>query len=304
MEEFKPITDESKVTIVTIYGEKGVGKTTTAMSFPGKKVVLSFDKKAIRVKNECYNNSKNILIYDPYKYPLSSTNDEQYMNNACNDYDYVIRMIEAVGQKEHPEVLIIDGLEKMSEIIEMKMRKHINIKPFQGIPKDLSIGAWKYRKLLIRELHERAMDAGCKWLIYTTHSDIYEEIKDGIVITRVQRPKWFDAIMEETDVMIFIYEDKDKDRNITKRFAYIQSSKLPKTFKDGITIDITVTDFDKMPERRIYDVLTTGLGTDITTHEEVMRETYTGIAKTTVIERPDTTDADKSIANKLKQPSK
>jgi len=56
-----------------IFGDKGTGKTTVALSFPGEILVLSFDRKSAIIKHNMYNDDPRIHVFDVVKYMDYST---------------------------------------------------------------------------------------------------------------------------------------------------------------------------------------------------------------------------------------
>ncbi len=92
--------------VYTIYGKKGVGKTTLAMSFEGDKHVLSFDRKSLRVKTGMYLDKKEIHVYDAIKY--LEPGEKTYTETANKTFEYAMHILDSITETDW---IIIDGLE-------------------------------------------------------------------------------------------------------------------------------------------------------------------------------------------------
>ena len=225
----------------TIFGEKGSGKTTLAFSaFKGQKFCFSLDRKAERIKEYFFNNSSDITIANTISNYIRTT--EEMTQSARVTYQKILEEIK--NSREKYDWIIIDGLEKLGEICEMTMRNEYKLSPFQGIPQT---SYWKLRKVLLSSLHQNALDAANKGVIYTTFSkveDIY--IEDGQVIERREMPKYFDMIEEETDVLLKTFMKMSKDD--TRFFLRVSTSKLPR-YKTGSIIDFTRKEVDENADK-------------------------------------------------------
>ena len=217
--------------VYTIYGAKGEGKTALAYSFSGTKAVLSFDKKSILTKKNLFDGNKEIKVFDAIKY--LNENPEQFVQSSSKTYEYVIFLLENIA-KEKVDWVIIDGLEIFTRIGEMVMRAKHNLGFAQGIA---NINLWKERRLIIRNLHKKALDASKKGVIYTTYTKEESIVEDGTLISKKLVPNWMGIVMEQTDCLLYVYSKQEKEG---KRFyVEVVTSKNDRKIKTGKIIDIT-----------------------------------------------------------------
>ena len=74
--------------VFVIYGDKGEGKTTLALSFPGEILALSFDRKTSPIRWNLYKNRKDIHVYDPVKYWVQ-TDDRSVVVTSKKVFDVI-----------------------------------------------------------------------------------------------------------------------------------------------------------------------------------------------------------------------
>jgi len=217
--------------VITIYGEKGHGKTAIAMApaLNGDKVaVISYDRKSMATKFNVYSNIDNIKVWDGVKY--YSREARNITQSAVVTYKYIMKLLETKFAGFNPDWIVHDGMERLHEICEMKMRYENDLGPVQGFANK---NLWKERRYNLNEIHLRSMDAANKGVIYTTYYDMLETRRDGEVVDRRKVPKWIDAIMQETDIVIEALQEDDKF------YMKVASSKFDQIFKTGAVIDVT-----------------------------------------------------------------
>ncbi len=219
--------------VFLIYGEKGVGKTTLAMMFPGNISVLSFDKKSLHAKVNMHKGDPRIKVYNAVEY--LSQDPEEYTESSKQTYDYIKFLLEEIKEKDKPEYILLDGMEIISKIAEMTMRFNHKLEPFQGIT---NRNVWKERRLIIRDIHDLALKAAKKGVIYTTYTEEDKIVIEGSIETLKKVPKWIDVVMWETDVVFRVFQDYNKNKEL-KIFTRVETSKFDKLFETGKIYDIT-----------------------------------------------------------------
>ena len=240
--ESQEVTSDRQKIGVLLYGEKGVGKSVAGLGFGKKVKALSLDRKTMRIRNHrIFKDVKGLTVYDGVKYMKYGENT--FIPSAVKTFAYLLYLLTNIRRKGGTDWILVDGLEKLIEVCEMKMRGRHRLRPFQGV----EFQYWKHRKLFIREFHATAMAAARYGVIYTTYTKKDEIVKDGQIITAEKVPKWTDIIMEETDCVIHVIAKQERNR--TRHLLKVVSSKEEKIFKTGETIDFT--------GKRLYELLDT-----------------------------------------------
>jgi hypothetical protein len=238
-----PIEEETAApakTVWLIFGDKGSGKTTTAMSFPGHILVLSFDRKSAIIRLNMYNNDGRIRVFDVVKLMDYSTPDKM-LESAERTFEATLQLLDAYPRVYgRPDWVVIDGAQIMQQICEWTMRKRHNIGPFDGIS---NLNLWKERRAYMRDIHNRALNIARCGIIYTTYTEKDRVIIAGETVHEKDVPAWVDILIYETDfVLQTVYNP------VTKKFEVkVVTSKLDKLLPTGVTYDVT--------SRRFWEVV-------------------------------------------------
>ena len=228
--DFSEETDTGKE-VYSIYGLKGSGKTTLALSFPGKIMAISFDGKTTVVKNNFYGNDDRIKVYAGNKY----LDQDNSLDSNVKTYRYTMALLEEVAAKEKPDWILFDCAEKMTVICEMVMRKKHNISAYGGIANK---NVWKERKALLESLHRIALKHCNKGLIYSLYINKDEIVSEGEILVKKDVPAWTGVVLYETDFVLKTQIDYDKEKGKICT-AQVWSSKNDKKLKTGTIIDVT-----------------------------------------------------------------
>lgn len=233
----------SEKEVWVLAGDKGDGKTTIALGFPGKIAALSFDHKTILVKKNIYKNDDRIKVYDALKY--FDEEPSKKLESAITTFGYLLFLLKEIKEKIQPDYIVIDGSEIFTSIAELCMRKRNNVGLYSGIANQ---NLWKERKDFLIKLHRVAVASAKRGLIYTTYTEKEELVADGTLISREKVPKWTGIILYEADIVAYAYSKFDKDKG--KRFYLkVANSKLEDVIKTGFHQDITgkkVSEFIKL----------------------------------------------------------
>jgi len=163
--EFEPVTTSGKEGIV-FFGQKGSGKTSAAYLLEGEKVVLSFDGKSLRVKETMRPDDKSITVFDTKKY--MSHWKHELTASANKNFAYVMYLLGEIEKRGGCDWILIDGLEILIEVAEMKMRYDHKVGPFDGFS---NLGFWKDRKMNIRAVYDACYRAAKQGIVFC-----YDEI--------------------------------------------------------------------------------------------------------------------------------
>ncbi len=235
----KDSTDYKKVFL--IYGDKGVGKTSLALMFPGNIVAFSFDGQTRIIKkqlSQIYPEKANsIKVYDM---------DQVYygtdLNNAREDIlsssEILLTFMKKIVTSTHPDWFLVDGSSEYVTMAEYVMRKNNSLLPFQGISNQ---NLWKERNVYIRQLHNTMVNNARFGVIYTGWEQLVE-VEDEGELKKITMPKWTDIIMQKTQFIIRAVKVTAKSSNgqkLNKYFAKIVSSKDDDFLQTGSVFDIT-----------------------------------------------------------------
>lgn len=238
---FAEETGTQAKTIYVIYGDKGNGKTTLSFSFHGEKACLSYDRKALPIKTDMFDNDKSIHVFNAIGL-MSYGDPKEFSFSSEETFNYSCALLDELKNKNY-DWIIIDGTEILSRICEGAMRYRNNIAPFAGVK---NRNLWKERRLYINQIHSKAVAAAKLGVIYTTYTDIEDIIEEGETVSKKKIPAWIDVVMTESDIVI--YTELKLERGIAKYQATVNSSKR-KYMRSGVTVDISgITGFDAIVE--------------------------------------------------------
>jgi len=222
--------------VVTISGIKGTGKTTFMFSpttFEGTHRCVSFDHKSNQIKKNLYEDDSRIKVYDGEKYYIRTM--EEMVPSSIKNYEYLDALVDFFNE-DPPNWIDFDCLERFAEICEMTMRYNHGLKPFAGI-KEQTI--WKERRILVGNLHRKALSIAKKGVIYTTFLDYKDPVLiDDEFADPVKMPRYFGQVRDETDVIFRTSSKLDRASKNVRFYAMVASSKVPK-FRTGKLVDIT-----------------------------------------------------------------
>ncbi len=230
---------EGKIAIMD-YGLKGEGKTTIALGSvtitkqgdAPTVFAISLDRQTAPIKRRVFQNDSRIKVFDVIS-EVNYSSPAQYLSSSEEAFNYIQDLIRDVIKPAKPDFIIIDGSEILQKICEMVMRSRNNLMPFQGIS---NLNLWKERQMYLRQIHNLAMEAAAKGVIYTAYVEKDEIIEDGNFKSKKDHPKWIDVIMMETSLVIRAKTERGNDGQL-HFIAYVESSKT--NIPTGLTADVT-----------------------------------------------------------------
>ncbi len=225
------------------YGHKGEGKTGLALGIvtiteEGTRptvIGISLDRQTAPIKNLLYLNDPRIKVFDVIGI-MDYGSPAQYLSSSEEAFIYLQGLINDVIKPLNPDWVVIDGSEVLQNICEMVMRSRNNLMPFQGIA---NLNLWKERQMYLRQIHNSAMEAAKRGVIYTAYVEKDEIIEDGNFKSKKDHPKWIDVIMRETSVVIRTKSEQGRDG----RLHFVASVESSKTrLPTGLRADVTGKD--------------------------------------------------------------
>ena len=226
--------------IISIFGEKGIGKTYSAISTtkPDEKtLIISFDGMSEVIRKKDFNDYKNIEVYNVMQENLDKfTNDD--INPVEIDIDAGMRnvsklkaQLELAKTKKY-DWIIIDGYNIAEVLGECIMRKQGGLKFGQGVA---NLSLWKIRNTFLNAILNSAKDIATIGVIYTLYTMKNDILRQGVNV-KVEEPNYIGEIKYRTLVVIEIKKQRREGKN--KYTAYIETSKLA-SIKTGDEFDIS-----------------------------------------------------------------
>jgi hypothetical protein len=138
---------------------------------------------------------ERIHVFDLMKY-VDYTDTEKYGRAMNIVFEEAVKLLQ---NHEPVDWVMIDGMDVLVRIAEMVMRWKYGLTMTEGIK---NRNVWKYRRFVLKQVHNVALSLCRKGVIYTTYVDKDETVKDGQLIDAKDAkdvPKWLDIMMMETD---------------------------------------------------------------------------------------------------------
>jgi hypothetical protein len=206
---------ESKQLVMTLFADKGEGKTFFVLSFANKGdsiSAISFDHKTKRIKDMFYSDKPKIRVYDGTKY-YDKTNEATWLKSSERSIRYVNGLITKEIAKDRPDWIFFDAMEIFYTMCEMTMRLNYDLGPYDGVT---NRNIWKKRIMYMEQAYNLALRTAKKGVIFSTYSKLKGRFIDseGNLIDAKEIPKWYGIMEKETDVTIRTDVKQVKDKRI------------------------------------------------------------------------------------------
>jgi len=222
---------------IIIAGDKNSGKTMFALrkiiSENTKALIFSYDMQTNPIISTFFQDyADKLKVIEPTA--KMDYNLEKYTTSCSNVYDGILQTLKQINPGEF-DYVVHDGLQILSEILEMKMRFVCGLDPFQGVA---NMGVWKFRKMYLRDIHQASYNNANKGVLYTTYIEYIDTvIKDGQVLERKKQPRWLDQLESHSNVVLYTYSEQSN--NGLKFLAECAGSKIP-DYQTGVIYDFTL----------------------------------------------------------------
>ena len=221
---------------IVLFGDKGTGKTMTAFSFPGNILAIGLESaNNLTMPHEVFfSRTKRIQIknLDPF---IDESTPERFLETANRAFEILVQLLQN-AKKQQFDWIILDGLQKLVKICEMRMRFVKDLGFVEGF-KQLTI--WNMRTLYINQIYKELVAAAKHGVIFTSQN-VYQEARFGDEKGVKKEPAWKARIMEDTTTVVYMMREEmnlgnDKKLEFT---AYVDSCKLSGfTGKLNLTLD-------------------------------------------------------------------
>jgi len=237
-----PVTATSGYkTTEMIYGAPKVGKTTAAFSRPGNILCISYDGMSKDIKRQMVKkdptNDERIQIFD------IGIMTEQAQEGLIDDPDIILDH-GVLGYEYTKAVLLeakdvdwiaLDGVDFLVNYAEMVMRKHNELKPYEGF-KNLNL--WKERNYYVRKIHTLALQKARLGVILIGWESLVSFDEEGKSKT-IKEPKWVDSMKTSSGFVFHITQQNFPSQGKHYHYAFVESSKNEDLYRTGERIDLS-----------------------------------------------------------------
>ena len=223
-----------------IFGQKGSGKSSIALSCPGNILGITFEKRGnlTRPWTKIFSNSDRMQLYGVSEY-IQRTTMTLYRNTSNNAYLKVCELLERARKLEHKfDWVLIDGLQATQKLSTLRMKKLNDVGAFDNLPKNL-LTKWGERSVYLENLViDLASAASTKGVIITSqnvkHKAMFltkEEIAKGMKEEDIpeKEPAWKEKVKDDVDTIMFTNMAEvvlGAGRSQIKYYATVTSNKL------------------------------------------------------------------------------
>lgn len=206
---------ENKQLVMTLFADKGEGKTFFVLSFANQGdsiAAISFDHKTKRIKDMYYANNPKISVYDGTKY-YDKTNEVTWLKSSKRSIRFVNNLMIKEIAKNRPDWIFFDAMEIFYTMCEMTMRLDYDLGPYDGVT---NRNIWKKRIMYMEQAYNLALRTAKKGVIFSTYSKLKGRFIDseGNLMDAKEIPKWYGIMEKETDVTIRTDVKQVKDKRI------------------------------------------------------------------------------------------
>ena len=224
-------TEEDKYKpVIVLYGAKGSGKTTSALSVPGTILALSYDgqtsiiKKMLSAINP--NNEKRIHVIN---IAGRVANLDPLLGGSI-----AVDLTLSILQNNKADWIVIDAGEDLLNYCERKMRYSNGATISEGVDWNL----WRERSAYFDQIHNLAVAKANVGVIYTTWEKTEETTIEG-KIKKATAPVWVTRMKSASNIVLHISVDERPSQNKNFYYVHVDSDKANILFRTGEVIDVT-----------------------------------------------------------------
>lgn len=225
---------------IMIFGQKGSGKSSIALSVPGNILGITFEKRGnlLRPWTKIFTNADRMQLFGVSEY-INRTTMASYRDTSNEVYLKVCKLLNRARILERKfDWVLIDGLQATQKLSTLRMKKLNDIGAFDNLPTK-KLTKWGERTVYLENLViDLASSVSTKGVIITSqnveHKAMFltkEEIDAGMKEEDipVKEPAWKEKVKDDVDTIMYTEMVEKKlgaNRSMIKRYVTVTSNKL------------------------------------------------------------------------------
>ena len=230
------------------FGDKGSGKSTSALSVSGNVLAITFEKRGnlTRPWARFFNYNPRIQIFSFSEY-IDRTRKGSYRDTSNEAYIQLVNLMNRASALERKfDWVVIDGLQAGTKLAEQRMRALNNV---GATEKFANLSLWNERSMYFESIViQKAQEIATKGVYLTSQNVVQQAMfltaeQKGAGKTEdeipIKEPKWKDKIKDDVDAVIY-HTIREKDlgkgsKNMIYR-ATVSTNKLGAVGEYNLTV--------------------------------------------------------------------
>ena len=221
-DEYKPV--------IAIYGPKGGGKTTLALSTPGTILALSYDGQTSIIKEMLVNANPN----NRDRIQVVNIAGRVAKLDALVGGSIAVDLTLSILENNKADWIVLDAGENLLQFCERKMRYNNGVTIAEGVDWNL----WRERNAYYDQIHNLAVAQANVGVIYTTWEKTEETTIEGKV-RKSTVPVWASRMMEASNIVLHVSVDERPSQNKNYYYVHVDSDKANMLFRTGELLDVS-----------------------------------------------------------------
>lgn len=229
------------------FGEKGSGKSTSALSVSGNVLAITLEKRGnlTRPWARLFNYNPRIQIFGFSEY-IERTAKGNFRDTSNEVYLQIVNLLKRASELERKfDWVIIDGLQALNKVAEQRMRALNNQGAFV---KFNNLSLWGERSMYFENVGLQLPTHVASKGVYLTSQNVLQRAAFLTADQKAQgmtdedipvkEPKWKDKIKDDIDAVIYheIKENQSKSGSKMVYKALVSTNKLGSTGSHDLTL--------------------------------------------------------------------